>query len=196
MDDTVTRSDHLIDQCLPSWQFREVHTRRVRASAGEVMAALWAITPRHVPVSGLLLGLRLAPAAIVARHWPLPPARPWMDLLRGLGFVELGRTPDEVAFGAVGKFWRVREELVPLSDALAFKSFAEPGFAKGAMNFRVEEHGASVILSTETRVWATDVRALRLFRPYWVPVRIFGGLMRRELLMAVSTRAVRASAPV
>ena len=193
MDDKVTRSDHLIDQYLPSWQFREVHTRRVRASTPEVMAALWSLTPRNVPVSGLLLGLRLAPAAIAARRWTLPPRRPWIDLLRALGFVELDRTPDEVAFGAVGKFWRVREELVPLSDALAFKSFDEPGFAKGAMNFRVDEQDESVILSTETRVWATDARALRLFRPYWVPVRIFGGLMRRELLMAVSTRAERAS---
>lgn len=119
-------------------------------------------------------------------------ARPWMEQFRDLGFVELGRTETEVAFGAVGKFWRIREELERVPDAPSFAAFDHPGFAKGAMDFRVDGQGETVTLSTETRVWTTDALALRRFRPYWVPVRVFGGLMRRELLRSVAKRAERA----
>jgi hypothetical protein len=187
--------DHLIDQYLPSWQFREIHTRRIQAPARQVMSALLALTPRNVPMSGFLLGLRLAPAAVAARRWPLSPDRPWIELLTELGFVELGRTSYEVALGAIGKFWRIREELAPLADADAFVRFDEPGFAKGAMNFRLDRQVDSVTLSTETLVWATDAGARRRFQPYWIPVRILGGLMRQELLLSVARHALRSSAP-
>jgi hypothetical protein len=93
--------------------------------------------------------------------------------------------------GAVGQFWRIREQLEPVANAEAFEMFDQPGFAKGAMNFRVIEERASVTLTTETRVFATDDRALRSFRPYWVPVRAIGGLMRREMLTAIARASLR-----
>lgn len=67
--------------------------------------------------------------------------------------------------GSVGQFWGVRERLKPIADAEAFEAFDQPGFAKGAMNFRIVEEPGSVTLVTETRVFATDDRALRSFRP-------------------------------
>jgi hypothetical protein len=120
----------------------------------------------------------------------MPPDRSWIDLLLEFGFVELGRRDDELAFGAIGQFWRVREQLEPIADAKTFDAFDQPGYAKGAMNFRLAQGTGAVTLVTETRVRAIDDRARRLFRPYWIPVRAIGGLMRREMLGAIA-RAVR-----
>jgi hypothetical protein len=189
MNGTATRSDQLIDEFLPDWDFREEHSRRIAAPTSHVRAALLAITPRELPLSGVMMALRLAPAAIVARRWPRGLDRSWIELLLEFGFVELATRDDEIVFGAVGKFWRLREETVPLADAEAFVQFEEPGFVKGAMNFCLAEQGGATRLTTETRVHATNNGALWAFRPYWIPVRVIGGLMRQEMLRAVARRA-------
>jgi hypothetical protein len=191
MRSTATGSDQLIDQFLPDWDFREDHSRRIDAPASQVRAALLAITPRELPLSGVILAIRLAPAAFVARRWPWGLDRSWIELLFELGFIELANRDEEIVFGAVGKFWRLREETVPLAGAEAFARFQEPGFAKGAMNFRIAEQSGTTRLTTETRVQATDNGALRSFRPYWIPVRAIGGLMRLEMLRAVARRVKR-----
>jgi hypothetical protein len=144
--------------------FREEHSRRIDGSISQVQAALLAITPKELPLSCVMLALRLAPA----RH----------------------RCP------TAGKFWHVREEVEPIADAEAFARFEEPGFAKGAMNFRIVEEGDAARLTTETRVQATDDRTRRSFRPYWIPVRAIGGLMRLEILRAVALRVKRSSETV
>ncbi len=189
MEGIATTSGQLLDRQVPRWQFREVHSRRIDAPSHRVIELVLNLRPRDVPFSTALLALRLAPVALVERKWPIPPDRPWIEILLSLGFVELGRSDHEVVFGAIGRFWRVREQMEPISDSEEFESFDEPGFAKGAMSFRVVEGGRSVTLITETRVWATDDRARRAFRPYWIPVRALGGLMRREMLAAVARSA-------
>jgi hypothetical protein len=191
MRSTATVPARLIDGFLPDWDFREEHSRRIDAPPSEVRAALLALTLRELPLGGVMMALRLAPAAIVSRRWPRGLDRPLIELLLEFGFVELANGDDEMVVGAVGQFWRLREETVPLADAEAFVRFTEPGFAKGAMNFRVADEGGATRLTTETRVQATDDRARRSFRPYWIPVRSVGGLMRREILRAVARRASR-----
>ena len=190
MESTATDSASVLDRYLGDWDFREVHSRRISATPDRIRDALLTFTPRDTPVSGLAMAVRLAPTALAARRWPMPPDKSWIDLLLEFGFVELGRRDDELAFGAIGQFWRVREQLEPIADAKAFDAFDQPGYAKGAMNFRLAQGTGAVTLVTETRVRATDDRARRLFRPYWIPVRAIGGLMRREMLGAIA-RAVR-----
>jgi hypothetical protein len=186
-------STTVLDRYMGTWDFREVHRRRITARPDQIRAALLALSPMDTPLSGVSMALRLAPAALAARRWPVLPNRPWIDLLLEFGFVELGRSDDEVALGAVGRF--VRERLEPVADAEAFDAFYAPGFAKGAMNFRIEQGvdaGAdAVALTTETRVVGTDARARRAFRPYWIPVRAVGGLMRREMLGAIARMSVQ-----
>ena len=191
MESTATGSTSVLDRYLPEYHFREIHSRRIQTSTARVKEALMAFTPSDTPLSGFLMALRLAPAALVAHSRPLSPQSPWMELLLKFGFVELGQTDEEVALGAVGQFWRVRERLEPVADADAFEMFDQPGFAKGAMNFRMVEESGLVSLTTETRVFATDDRALRSFRPYWVPVRAIGGLMRREMLAAIARASLQ-----
>jgi hypothetical protein len=189
MRSAATDSDQLLDEFLPDWDFREEHSRRVDAPTAQVRAALLAVTPREIPLSGVMMALRLAPAVIVTRRWPGGMDRPFVELLVEFGFVELANEDEEIVLGAVGRFWRLREETEPLADAEAFSQFKEPGFAKGAMNFRIAEESGGTRLTTETRVQATDNAARRSFRPYWIPVRAIGGVMRLELLRAVARRA-------
>ncbi len=146
----------LLDDFLPEWEFREQHGHRINASMHEVRTALLTTTARDLPFGGLMLALRLAPAALLARRWPGRPNLPLLDGFVELGFVELARTDVEIVLGAVGAFWRLREELLPLSTSDDFVQFDEPGFAKGAINFRVSAEGDGVLLSTETRVKTTD----------------------------------------
>ena len=186
-----SRTEHLLDEFLPDWDFRELHSRRIGASSSKVRAALFTIAPKDVPLSTAMLSLRLAPAALAARRRPPSVRKPVMDVFVELGFIELANTESEVVLGAVGQFWRFREELVSLSTADSFTRFEDPGFAKGAINFRIVDEGGSTLLSTETRVQVTDNRARRSFRPYWVPVRAIGGLMRSEMLRAVARKAAR-----
>jgi hypothetical protein len=187
-------SEHgtLLDRALPCWHFREVHRRRVEAAPAETMRAALGLRVRDLPLGASLMALRMAPAALAARR--RPPARlaqPLFESFLGLGFVELGRGEREIAVGAVGRFWRLREQLEPLAGAGAFGRFEEPGYVKGAMNLCALPAGDATELVTETRVWATDERARRRFRPYWAPVRVGGGLIRRELLRAIARRAQR-----
>jgi hypothetical protein len=58
------------------------------------------------------------------------------------------------------------------------------------MNFRVEADGASgSILSTETRVYATDEASKRRFAAYWRVIYPGSALIRRMWLRAIVRRA-------
>jgi hypothetical protein len=179
----------LLDRRLPRWDFREVHRRRVEAPPAEALRIALELRVRDLPLSAALMALRMAPAALAARRLPAGGRQQLFESFRRLGFVELGRSEREIVLGAVGRFWRLREQLEPLTDADAFERFDAPGYAKGALNLLALPAGGGTELVTETRVQATDERARRAFRPYWVPVRLGGGLIRRELLRAVALRA-------
>ena len=64
-------------------------------------------------------------------------------------------------------------------------TFTEPGYAKMALNYRLEDG----MLSTETRVLLTDERSRKAFRRYWLVIRPFSGLIRRAWLRAIARRA-------
>jgi hypothetical protein len=118
------------------------------------------------------------------------------EALSSTGFTVIGERPGrEIVFGIAGKFWAPREmaNLVRVTDADAFREFARPGQAKGAMNFRVEPmDDGRTLLSTETRVWCADRRARVLFGVYWMLIRIPSGLIRLDMLRAIARSATRA----
>lgn len=66
-----------------------------------------------------------------------------------------------------------------------FRVFAEPGYAKMALNFAFDGD----TLSTETRVLLTDEASRRAFRRYWLVIRPFSGLIRRLWLRGIDRRA-------
>ena len=103
------------------------------------------------------------------------------------------RAPREFVMGAVGRFWRPDSGFVRIAPE-EFRSFDEPGYAKAALTFIVEEHGTGSLLATETRVACTDSAALRKFSLYWRVIGPFSGLIRRLMLDQVK-RAAEAAKP-
>lgn len=76
-----------------------------------------------------------------------------------------------------------------------FRALEAPGFAKATMNFLVEDRGGDTcVLTTETRVHATDDSSRRRFAAYWRVIYPGSALIRRMWLRAIRLRA-EASAP-
>jgi hypothetical protein len=108
-------------------------------------------------------------------------------------FVVLERSPTEWVAGAVGAVWRPRGGLVRLDDAEAWRAAVVPGTIKGAVDFRAEAIPGGSRLTTETRVRATDERARRAFRRYWLLIGPFSALIRKRWLAAVMASAKRSA---
>lgn len=72
-----------------------------------------------------------------------------------------------------------------------FTHFAEPGYAKMAIDLRAVADGDGARLETETRVYLTDAASRRRFAAYWLAIRPFSGLIRRLWLRAAKRRAER-----
>jgi hypothetical protein len=165
----------LLDDVLPEWHFRERHRRHVSAEPERVFAAVRELTLAETPVAAVLVRLRgMGPER----------DRPIFDEMRRVGFeVEAEEPGRELAFAAIGQPWKVRGG--ERRRGVDFRTFAEPGFAKMAFNFRLD--GST--LFTETRVLLTDERSRRAFRRYWLVIRPFSGLIRRAWLHAIARRA-------
>ncbi len=80
------------------------------------------------------------------------------------GWTILGeRADEEIAFGAVGVFWRPQ---IVWHDVASddFPAFSEPGFGKIACNFSVRDYGdGATLLSYECRTATTDTASRRAF---------------------------------
>jgi hypothetical protein len=158
-----------VADALPEYDVRTVHATDVDAPPAKAIAAVLEVTPSEAPLLRVLFALR----GLRVRS-----ARPIWSAMAGDGF----RQYDETTLAAIGRPWRV---LTPLRRGEDFDAFDEPGWAKMAMDVRVE--GGRLV--TETRVRLTDDAARRAFRRYWLVVRPFSALVRRSWLAAAKRRA-------
>ena len=90
----------------------------------------------------------------------------------------------------MGRFWTSDSGVEPVGPQ-EFAAFDSPGFAKGAINFHTRATRGGTLLTTETRVQATDDGAQRSFGRYWRLVGPFSALIRRAWLRAIRKRAER-----
>lgn len=161
-----------IADALPVYHHSERHSIRVAASPERTLAAAREVTLGELPFVRLLARLRgLGPG-----HGPL-----WEALL-GAGFQPFG----DDTLVLVGRPWRAGYERRHVED---FIVFAEPGWAKMAIDLRAVPDGDGARLETETRVFLTDRPARRRFAAYWLVIRPFSGLIRRLWLRAAKRRA-------
>jgi hypothetical protein len=200
----------LIDEILPTFDKRELHSRRVGggASPGEARTPGGAGTPGEAgaPGEGGAPGeagavwaavrevsggeLRLMAGLMRVRSLGRRPfeAGPVLDAFRKMGFAEVAEEPGrQLVLAGVGRFWRPDGGLRRVQGRDWFTGFDEPGYAKVAFDFRFD--AATRTLSTETRIAGTDARAARIFGLYWLAVRPGSGLIRREWLRAIERRA-------
>jgi hypothetical protein len=176
----------VLDECLPSYDHHEVHSTSIGAPPEIVLEAACLLTAREVPLFGLLMALRAGP-----RIRRLSLDRPIVREFERSGFARLVEGPDEIVWGGVGRFWTPTGGLRRVG-AGEFRDFAEPGFAKAAFNFRAERRGQRTVLTTETRILATDDGARRSFRRYWRVVQPGSAVIRLAWLRAIRRRAERA----
>ena len=180
----------LLDRLLPDFDVHEVHSILVRARPLVVHRALFEVTANEVWLFRALMTLRGlgAPAA--------DGSRPLVEGAQAGGFAILVDEPGrELVLGVMGRFWQLRQRSIqPIRSPADFTAFAEPGFARAAMNFLIEPvDGDTCRVTTETRVLATDARARRAFRAYWTLVHPGSAFIRRMWLRAIRRRAETAS---
>jgi hypothetical protein len=158
---------------LPVYHHSERHAIRVAASPERALAAAREALLEDVPLVRALFRLRGLRAA---------PSGPVWEALLAEGFQPF--RDDTLVL--IGKPWSPRGGLRRVDD---FVAFAEPGWAKMAMDLRAVPDGDGARLETETRVFLTDRFARRRFGAYWLVIRPFSGFVRRSWLRAAKRRA-------
>jgi len=118
---------------------------------------------------------------------PAAPDRTVAALLRARGMPARGRTIEEFFGGE--QFRQLGRGPTEWAAAL------ERSGLKIAIDFRAEPIPGGSRLSTETRVKATNERARRRFRLYWLVIGPFSALIRRRWLAAATASAKRSAAP-
>ena len=172
----------LLDEFLPVYDFSERHEAVVDAPADAVRLALQEWQPDTSLLWRGLLVLR-------GLGSPNGSLRQWAE---GMGFICLAEGEDEMVYGQIGQFWRLRERAALISPRTAseFLEFDEPGFAVAAMSIGGEARSEyTTSLFTETRIRALGPAARRRFRLYWLAIRPFSGLLRRSMLHGVKRLA-------
>lgn len=189
----------LLDEALPERDFDERHALTVAAAPAATFEAIRRADLGRGRLTRTLFLLRALPGLLVApretlRRFLRRGSARTVDTLASAGFVILAEEPGrEIVLGTIGRFWRPSGGMRPFQ-AAEFAGFREPGWAKAAWNFRVDEApDGETTLSTETRVLCTDPRSRRTFRRYWRLVRPFSGLIRVEMLLAIRREAERRS---
>jgi hypothetical protein len=174
----------LLDELMPRFDFSEYHELKVDASAEDVWRAIHSIDFGRLPISRVLMGIR--GMGLLARRRKGASDRTVMSLksVSRYGFRRIGESDDEVVLGLIGTFWKLSGGIRDF-DPKSFAVLDEPGFAKAAWNFRTVPSGTATLLSTETRVRCPDERSRASFGRYWLLIRPFSGLIRKEMLRGV-----------
>ncbi|HXT49894.1 MAG TPA: hypothetical protein VN811_02570 [Thermoanaerobaculia bacterium] len=200
----VVQTRSQLDAIVPAWQFGERHEIRVHADPARVERAIRAVTAREIRLFRLLTWIRnpRLPRSTQRENILAAPAdRPILDVALKGGFMALAEEPQrELVFGTLVLVPAEIRRLPPdelrrrraAFNPAAFAALDKPGYAKAAMNFRLEDEGGGwTRLVTETRVFATDDHARRRFAAYWRTIYPGSALIRRMWLRAIRERAER-----
>jgi hypothetical protein len=156
----LNRAVALIDDVLPRYDAREVHSIACARSIDDALATPVAADPL-VRLLFRMRGLRTSGTV--------------GELFRRMHFEELARDEHEVVLGAAGTPWKPGGGLRSFADA-------RPGTVRVVANFRSD--GTS--LSTETRIQAVDDAARRAFGRYWRIVGPCSAAIRRRWLRQIA----------
>jgi hypothetical protein len=147
------------------------------------------------PVLTVAMWLRGLPARLRGRQEDPPPRLAVAEGTGLPGWLVLGERPgQEIAFGAVGKFW---QPVIEWRDTTIdeFVGFTEPGWGLIAAGFQVRPCGRqATLLSYECRTVTTDENSRRLFLRYWWLIRPFVAYIMRATLRTIRIDAEPAGA--
>jgi hypothetical protein len=177
-----------LDDLIPDPQYRISHSRVVGAPPGVVWDELHGVTMSALPLGRALEAVRLLPARLSGRkHQPLA-RRSFLEVTPIP--VLFSERPVVVISAGLSQAWRLLGGSTPPPlDAGGLRGWSGPGWIKVGMEFRLEPTRLGTLLSTETRILATDARTRRAFAAYWFLIRPSSGSIRREVLRTVAHRA-------
>ncbi len=178
-----------LDEFAPVWQFHEVHRIRVSASAEQAYRAIKTVSAAEIRFLRTLTWLRRLGRPHPQSILDPPPHAPLLEVATRGGFLLLSDEPGrEVVVGTV--VIAPRGAVRPRTPE-EYRALEGPGYAKATMNFLIAEGESGCVVTTETRVHATDARSRRRFGLYWFVIYPGSALIRRMWLRAVKRRAER-----
>ena len=193
-ESTVGRVESALDRALPTFQFNEVHSITVAAGPQEIYRAIKNVTAADISFFRTLVWLRRFGRPGPENILNSPAHRPLLDVATNTTFVTLADTPKEIVVGTVVVAPPSVSRSVRRPTSGEFVELrSRSGFALAAMNFEIKPVGnGTCVVSTETRVYATDLRARRRFAAYWRVIYPGSALIRRMWLRAIRQRAENA----
>ena len=195
--DSRAPSASRLDGLVPRWEFSERHATRIAADPFVVDRAIRAVSADEILLFRTLTWIRR-----LGRHGPesileAPPHAPLLGVATRTGFAVLADEPGrEIVFGFARRVARASgRRVADARDAAAvFAAPDAPGAILVAMNFHLAPDGdGGTLLTTETRVHATDAAARRAFATYWRVIYPGSALIRRAWLRAIRRRAEAAA---
>lgn len=190
----VARPVSRLDEIVPVYQFSEVHEITIDAPADPTYRAICGVTANEIALLRTLTWIRRfgrpGPESVLN-----PPGdKPFCDVALKSGFYLLAdEPPREMVLGTfVAAPRAARANAPPRITAATFAGIHSPGFAIAVMNFRLQPVGPiRTLLTTETRVFATDARIRRVFALYWRVIYPGSSIIRTMWLRAIKRRAER-----
>jgi hypothetical protein len=184
-----TRATHL-DEFVPVYQFSEFHIIRVEAPRERVFIAIREVTADEIPLFRKLTWIRRFGRPGPENILNAPSDKPLLEVALRTSFMKLAEEPDrEIVVGtlvAAPQGTQLKKDPTPDD----FKALQAPGFALAALNFRLEDAAdGETVLTTETRVYATDAPTRKKFAAYWRVIYPGSALIRVMWLRAIRHRA-------
>lgn len=170
---------------LPHYHFIETHSIKIAASQADVMHAVLNYRGDDDAFFKFAIGLRELPIRLLDKitgQHRISKQAFCLDNFTKLEHIE----QQELIMGLTGKFWQLNYGQQPILDAASFLAFSESDSAKLTLHFWAEKiSDTHTQLTTETRVFCIDQKALSNFRPYWYLIRPVSGLIRKRILMKI-----------
>jgi hypothetical protein len=187
----------VLDAHLPVYDVALTEHLVVEAEAAAVfdIAQNFDLFTVRAPLVTALMTARALPARLRGKAQDTPKhLRLTSDLGALPGWLLLGQIPgEEVAFGAVGKFWKADIEWRDTT-VEEFADFKEPGWGKIACHFLIRPDGVGrTVISYECRTATTDAASRRALAHYWWLIRPFVGYIMRAVLRTIRHNAESAA---
>lgn len=184
----------LLDSCLPTYEFNEVHSINIDASPDTIMNAVKELPPSEIsPIFRVLFAVRGLPARFMGDdNLTFRDARPLLDQIFDNGFLVLADTQEEFVFGVIGQPWKLSGgKSVVVTDPREFLGFDQPDYAKVAANFFIVPNGerGDFKVTTETRIHIANSKTRRKFAKYWRVIYPGSAWIRQMWLKAIKRRA-------
>lgn len=185
----VPASASALDRFAPQYQFHEIHRIAIPARREAVDRAVREVTAAEIRLFQTLAAIRRFGRSGPESILQAPEHKPLLAVATGTTFTLLANEPnEEIVFGSLVIVPRPTAKLPPE----AYRSLDTPGYAKAAMNFRAEDsEGGRTLLTTETRVFATDSWTARRFAVYWRIIFPGSALIRYQWLQAIYRRTIK-----